>query len=307
MFKENATLMKSCIVDNINVTKLEESYIRNGNHEFHDARKMIVSNAKPNYFGLDHIYILNVDHRIDRIATMQRIFEKLNANFTRISAFYKKNYEFLNLYNRVVAKGWKQTAAAYAIKMSHLKVLEDMESKGYETALILEDDVDLDLMIGSILPLLLKKLPVDWGYQYHFKLRFKCPQFLRIYYLSYLKSVTPYPKHNSLIYPMGNAVAGTQALIYRNFRDITHNKTVIQKIREFSEVDIDNPWDYMLAEMFIRDDSYSIKGYGSDFALAEHMGSTIANPSDNKDVPDATWKDEYTANELLSSTFFSLH
>ncbi|KAJ3200823.1 hypothetical protein HK099_002495 [Clydaea vesicula] len=281
-------------LSNVQKLAIEEKKLQATNKKFSDTKTppknsltekpstVSKSDSKSQFFGLDHIYILNMDRRKDRLRTMQRIFNKLNANFTRIPAIDKKSPEFLEMYRNFKNAGGQLYAAGYAIKVSHLKVLKDMEKNGYETVMVMEDDIDLDLRIGTLLPLMLKKLPVDWG----------------IYFVTYSKNVTPYPTHNSLIYPLGRFVSGALALVYR--------KSVLQKVQEYAKLDNKEPWDYMLGEMFVRDDWFGIKGYASDFVLAEHMGSTPNNPSDNLDTPDLTWKTSYDAEELLSSTFFSL-
>ncbi|KAJ3225588.1 hypothetical protein HK099_006528 [Clydaea vesicula] len=236
-----------------------------------------------NYFGLDHIYVINLDGRRDRLETMNKIFKKLNAKFTRVAGIDKHSDELKKKMKELNADSQKLDETGLAIKLSHLKALKHAEKHGYERFLVLEDDVDLDLMVGELLPLMLAKLPEDWG----------------IYYLTYTKNASPYPKHNSLIYTLDKYVTGNLALVY--------NSSVLKKIQKFAIIDKTNTYDYMLGEMMSKkSEEYGIVGYASDFILAQHMGSTPENPSDNLDLNELLWSDKYVAEELLSSTYLSL-
>ncbi|KAJ3213245.1 hypothetical protein HK099_007503 [Clydaea vesicula] len=162
-----------------------------------------------------------------------------------------------------------------AIKMSHLKALDHMSENGYNTTLIMEDDADLDRLTPILLPLLMEKLPEDWQ--------------------KYIKVNS----NNRLIYKMGKSLIGTVAYIV--------NKKGCDFILDFAKNSSDN-WDIMFGPMFAK----GLNAYSSDLFLADHMGSTKANPSDGRTKNKGSDGEEYTAEGhlnyggLLMSSFLSL-
>ena len=109
---------------------------------------------------LDHIYIINLDHRTDRWAKMINLLQTLGLNsndsiITRFSAIapdlyantiIKKSYQYFNIPDGIKKdnkKIQKYIKGALGCKMSHYQIIQDAARNNYRQILILEDDVCL--------------------------------------------------------------------------------------------------------------------------------------------------------------------
>jgi len=87
----------------------------------------------------DHIYVINLDRRSDRLEKIQERFNLLDLEFERISAIDGSTLD-IELPEQTPEKRWNK--AAYALCLTTIKILEDALEKGYKNILIFEDDVD---------------------------------------------------------------------------------------------------------------------------------------------------------------------
>lgn len=64
------------------------------------------------------------------------------------------------------ASHYQLTSGVIACFHSHIRMWQDMVSKGYRTALIMEDDVDLEWDMDRLVPNAMRALPEDWDIVY---------------------------------------------------------------------------------------------------------------------------------------------
>jgi hypothetical protein len=87
----------------------------------------------------DHVYVINLDRRTDRLEKIQERFDNLGLDFERVSAIDGKTLD-IELPEQTPEKRWNK--AAYALALTTIGILKDAEEKGYKNILIFEDDVD---------------------------------------------------------------------------------------------------------------------------------------------------------------------
>jgi hypothetical protein len=104
---------------------------------------------KRDYLGFDHVYVINVKRRADKLKLITRALETLGADYTVWEASDFKEMG---------------TGPTFASTDSHIRLLREIESRGYKDALVLEDNVDLDFSAGSVLKLAKQDLPLGWDY-----------------------------------------------------------------------------------------------------------------------------------------------
>lgn len=75
---------------------------------------------------IDHIYCINLERSVERRAKMENEFKKADIEV-----------EFINAFDAKAAK----IPGMYGCTQSHFSIYRDVIAKGYQTALILEDDV----------------------------------------------------------------------------------------------------------------------------------------------------------------------
>ena len=107
---------------------------------------------------IDHIYIINLDHRTDRWDTIQKLVHNLfstegDSRWSRFSGIIPDlQVVSETCYNRFTinpeVKKDKERVRNYltgatGCKMSHVEIIRDAKSKGYKQILILEDDACL--------------------------------------------------------------------------------------------------------------------------------------------------------------------
>jgi GR25 family glycosyltransferase involved in LPS biosynthesis len=90
-----------------------------------------------NYF--DHVYVLNLNDRIDRLIKVTNKLNSLGINFTRFEAINGTKFEG----KKYVKKIFQSDKDNYAMGccLSHKNIVKDAKQKGYKNILILEDDV----------------------------------------------------------------------------------------------------------------------------------------------------------------------
>ncbi|CAG8519229.1 4265_t:CDS:1 [Diversispora eburnea] len=111
--------------------------------------------------GFDHIYVINLDYRTDRKEKMQMIANYHNLDFDFFSAVSKDDIKTLNKYPSSLTPRHK------ACYVSHYRVYESIITHGYNSSLILEDDIDLEIDVKRIVEEeVLPFLPENWELLY---------------------------------------------------------------------------------------------------------------------------------------------
>ncbi|CAG8567110.1 24862_t:CDS:1 [Gigaspora margarita] len=114
--------------------------------------------------GFSHIYLISLKNRVDRREKLEFLAKKFNLNIEIFPAITGEDEDVLNELERVDGLGLIPTQIACYV--SHYKVYQSIINHGYESALILEDDVDFELNIESIITDTFKFLPSDWDIFY---------------------------------------------------------------------------------------------------------------------------------------------
>jgi GR25 family glycosyltransferase involved in LPS biosynthesis len=108
--------------------------------------------------GFSHIYVINLLSRPDRREKLEIVANKFNLSLEFFPAVSKYDTEILNEFN-FDADMIPTHKACYA---SHYKTYQSIIQHGYDSALILEDDVDFELNIASIVTDAHRILPSNW-------------------------------------------------------------------------------------------------------------------------------------------------
>lgn len=103
----------------------------------------------------DNTYVINLDKRGDRLEECNKAFDSIGATFERVSAVDGSKLDIVvdNPDNQRWNKG------AYALTLTTIKVLEDAIEKGYESVLIMEDDIGFHPLFDIIAEDTLKRMP----------------------------------------------------------------------------------------------------------------------------------------------------
>jgi hypothetical protein len=111
--------------------------------------------------GFSHIYVINLAYRTDRRHRMETIASFHSLDFDFFTAISKDDNKTLNEYKTIgVGPSHK------ACYVSHYKVWELIAHHRYESALILEDDVDFEMNISPIMSKVHRDVPADWEMLY---------------------------------------------------------------------------------------------------------------------------------------------
>jgi GR25 family glycosyltransferase involved in LPS biosynthesis len=108
------------------------------------------------------IFYINLTRTIDRREILEKTLNENNLNFTRIEAIDGNDIDIESIKSQYHVNP-KMNKYEIACALSHYKVLEEIKSKKYEVALILEDDCNFEYMQYKKLPLSeLVKIKDDW-------------------------------------------------------------------------------------------------------------------------------------------------
>ncbi|KAJ1982276.1 hypothetical protein H4R35_000367 [Dimargaris xerosporica] len=126
----------------------------------HDHPPPMVSNPPAGQrLGFDEVYIINIPHRVDRYQTMMLLtdFLGMTVRFTR--AVTPDTMGYIPPYSR---RAQTMSPHRLACWRSHMNVYAEIVRQNHTQALILEDDVDLDLSLPREAPQMLAALPPNW-------------------------------------------------------------------------------------------------------------------------------------------------
>ncbi|RIB09128.1 glycosyltransferase family 25 protein [Gigaspora rosea] len=108
--------------------------------------------------GFDHIYVIGLDYRKDRREIMDKQISYLNLDveyFKAVSKYDKILHKFTNINSKV-------TVGQRACYVSHYLIYQTIIEEGFNSALILEDDVDFEANITDIMADIYQNLPESW-------------------------------------------------------------------------------------------------------------------------------------------------
>lgn len=104
------------------------------------------------------IYFINLDYRTDRRDKFERNSKYLGVkNLIRTRAVQSDEVELHD---------WPGSASEMAIRLSHIKTLEDARDKAYKFFIIFEDDTIISRSFVKDLSKLLNNTPSDWDMLY---------------------------------------------------------------------------------------------------------------------------------------------
>ncbi|CAG8607271.1 23091_t:CDS:1, partial [Racocetra persica] len=109
--------------------------------------------------GFSHIYVLNLESRRDRREKLENLEKKLNLKFEFFPAVSQDDE---NALKELEVETSVLNPAQISCYLSHYKIYQSIIQRGYDSALILEDDVDFELNIASIISDTYRVLPSDW-------------------------------------------------------------------------------------------------------------------------------------------------
>ncbi|CAG8676941.1 11349_t:CDS:1, partial [Dentiscutata heterogama] len=125
---------------------------------------LISDKSKPlnSTLGFDKIYVINDPERPDKRKKLESIEKKLNLNFEFSPAISQSNFDAVKKFNPHNSLAPSESAHY----LSHYMVYQSIVDYGYDSALILEDDIDFELNIVSIMTNTRRNLPADWEILY---------------------------------------------------------------------------------------------------------------------------------------------
>ncbi|CAG8608909.1 22473_t:CDS:2 [Dentiscutata erythropus] len=111
--------------------------------------------------GFDHIYVVHLDSRADRRERLDEIASYLGLDFDYLSAISKNDEQILRKYGSA-----DMDSAQKACYLSHYSIYKLIIDKGFNSVLILEDDVDFETNITAIMTDIHRDLPASWEMLY---------------------------------------------------------------------------------------------------------------------------------------------
>ncbi|CAG8674541.1 10116_t:CDS:1 [Dentiscutata erythropus] len=111
--------------------------------------------------GFDHIYIVHLDYRTDRRERLDEIASYHGLDFDYFSAITKDDEQILRKYGSA-----DMNPSQKACYLSHYSIYELIIDKGFNSVLILEDDVDFELDITATVADIHRDLPASWEMLY---------------------------------------------------------------------------------------------------------------------------------------------
>ncbi len=115
----------------------------------------------------DCIYIINLEHRQDRLKILLKSAAKIKLNDAKIKIFKAVNGTKIE-----VPPSWNFMHTELGCLESHLAVLKDAQEKKFKNILVLEDDITFCKNFKNKLSDVIDELPVDWDmlylYSYHY-------------------------------------------------------------------------------------------------------------------------------------------
>jgi GR25 family glycosyltransferase involved in LPS biosynthesis len=125
------------------------------------------TNLKELDLFFDYIYIINLEHRRDRLKVITKAAAKAKLNNEKIKIFPAINGNQI-----VMPQNWKFTSGELGCLESHFAVLKDAQQKKFKNILVLEDDITFCKQFKKKLNAAIAQLPLNWDmlylYSYHY-------------------------------------------------------------------------------------------------------------------------------------------
>jgi len=118
-----------------------------------------IREIQDSHLGFDHIYVLNLKQRVDRRDHMKKMafFQHLQIEF-----FFAPESNTINTSSFPT----HMTLGEISCYQGHLNIYKSVVDRNFSTALIFEDDIDLELNIRKRLGNIFRILPHDWEILY---------------------------------------------------------------------------------------------------------------------------------------------
>lgn len=115
------------------------SIILNDHHELQQIQQTQPQQLTLNSY-FPNVFVINLDHRVDRLFRINRILQQHNIKYERVSGIIPSNEQFeicKKKNSKLISKG------ALGCLLSHMYILEQAIKNAYDSILVLEDDVYL--------------------------------------------------------------------------------------------------------------------------------------------------------------------
>ena len=192
-------------------------------------------------FGIhsfDCVYVLNLDHRTDRLLNITNQFEQINLKFVRFPAI-------------------KDKVGRDGCRFSHIAMLQDAKSKGYKNILICEDDLLIRKKLVEDMPKIVEKSQgCDMLYFHHHNFTIKSNEIV-------VRHSTPWCTHMYAVFNIDKVLDWTlknnihnKAIdnIYVNSRFNTFVTTEEYAFQNSNQSDITKEWEANFGRVLKYDD-----------------------------------------------------
>lgn len=114
------------------------------------------------------IYVINLDHRRDRMSKVKTLLDKYKINYSRFSAINGRRPDIYNHWYKKMVSNKKcklRSPGSFGYLLSFFYILNDAITNKYERILVMDDDVlfhrDLDNIIEKL------SIPINWKLIYY--------------------------------------------------------------------------------------------------------------------------------------------
>lgn len=122
------------------------------------------------FSDIEHIFVINLDRRPDRLDLIDKQLKRFNLNYERISAI---DGNLLNP-NPKIGNGWNHKGVA-GCALTHRKIIEIAKERNYKNFLVIEDDTVFSDEFKNI-DSYIKQVPNDWDVIYFTSLHLSKPK-----------------------------------------------------------------------------------------------------------------------------------
>ena len=120
-------------------------------------------------FYFDKIYVLNLDHRVDRMNKMLSRLQKNNiTNYIRFPAINGYKEPYYSQWNNIKRRsfGFLETPGSYGVLLSAYFIINHAIMNNYQNILILEDDIIFHKGFESLFSSKMSTIPQNWKLLY---------------------------------------------------------------------------------------------------------------------------------------------
>ena len=160
--------------DLINLSNLKTEMYAYG-HRLHSSHSSLHSSHLKDTLGMDHVYLINLDRRQDRLSNMQAIFEELGIEYERVQAVDGKvdvNDDYIKKLGIEMMPEFSEpyhgrplTFGEIGCFMSHYNIWRDALNKNYQDIIVFEDDIRFEPFFRQKLSAVkeeIRQLNLEW-------------------------------------------------------------------------------------------------------------------------------------------------